>query len=104
MRRSLAIIFLVIFTFQVMPMKGFGKLLCKSQNTEDVQDDDQGDDDATGLATLYSSDFILTRASSFDPSEGRHFFENKLSFIIRNAEALPYAYVTKVPAPPPDLV
>jgi len=84
-------------------MKGFGKLLCKSQNTEDVQDDGQDDDDATGVAALYSSDIILTRVS-FDPSEGRHFFENKLSFIIRNAEALPYAYVTKVPAPPPDLV
>lgn len=85
-------------------MKGICKLLSKNQNTEEVQNDDPGDDDdASGVAALYSSDIILSRIS-FDPLADRHYFENKVSVIIREAEALPYAYVARIPAPPPDFI
>lgn len=38
MRKLLSIIFLAIFTFQILPVKAIGKLLCSNQMTEEVQE------------------------------------------------------------------
>src|SRR4051812_40408945 len=104
MRKWLAVIFLMIFSFQVLPMKGLAKLLCKNQNTEEVQGDNAGDDDdATGVAALYSNDIILSRIT-FDAQATSHYFENKVSVTIRKTKALPFVYLAKIPSPPPDFI
>jgi len=38
MRKLLAILFLSIFAFQVLPVKAIGKILCSNQMTEEVQE------------------------------------------------------------------
>lgn len=38
MKKLLAIIFLAIFTFQILPVKAIGKLLCSNQMTEEVHE------------------------------------------------------------------
>lgn len=38
MRKVLAILFLCIFVFQVLPVKAIGKMLCSNQMTEEVHE------------------------------------------------------------------
>lgn len=38
MRKFLAILFLIIFSTQVLPVKSIGKVLCSGQNNEEVQE------------------------------------------------------------------
>ena len=85
-------------------MKGISKLLCKSQNTAEVQSDDANDDDdATGVAALYANDVIIHHVT-FDPVATTQHFDNKVSVIIRGTETLPSVYLAEIPAPPPDLI
>ncbi len=38
MRKFLSILFLAIFSFQILPIKAIGKLLCSNQMTEEVHE------------------------------------------------------------------
>jgi len=46
-KRLLAYFFLVIFSFQALPVKAIGKIIAKRQMTEEVKNDCDGDDDAS---------------------------------------------------------
>jgi len=104
MRRLLAIFFLIMFSLQVVPVKELGKLLSKSQNTEEVQgDDDVSSNDALNAGVVCYSDMILSRYS-FDPVACSNYIKDRLSLIIRDASLLPLTHVPAVPAPPPDFI
>ncbi len=103
MRHLLAILFLVVFSLQVVPVKSIGKLLCK-QGTEEVQGDNSGVDNLGSDATsICYTDIILSR-HSFDPVASSLHIAGKVSGIIRHAEELPFAFVNSIPSPPPDII
>jgi hypothetical protein len=39
MKKCIAVIFLAIFTFQLLPLRAIGKLLCSNQMTEEVHEE-----------------------------------------------------------------
>jgi hypothetical protein len=91
--------FLIIFSFQVLPVKLVGKLLCKGQNTEEVQQD--GVDDTDGKAGKFSDDQIAVNYV-FDVVASGRCFNNKLSVFIHRAESLPSVHIAEMLSPPPD--
>jgi len=103
-KRWLAYFFLVIFSFQPLPVKAIGKLIAKRQMTEEVKndcddDDDAGDDsDDDTLETLkeaclhhHSNDIV-----------GRLTFALSAQLYRQGAEDLPSAHVKDIHCPPPN--
>src|SRR4051794_33725126 len=97
MRQCLAILFMVIFAFQVLPVKAIGKLLGKGQTTEEVE----GGNYDYGKADKFN-DVIFTFPHAVALPARDSYFQNKLSAIIHRAEALFAVHVPDVPSPPPD--
>ena len=101
MKFCLAFLLMVIFSFQVLPVKKMGKVLGKVQGTEQVQNDDTDDDDDSGNLALSYNDIILS-STSFEVSGGSCYLKNKISIIIAGAEVLPLVRLEKIPSPPPE--
>jgi hypothetical protein len=103
MRKSLAIIFLVIFSCQVLPLKAIGKLLAKAQTTEEVQHDGGADnpDDCGLKGGKFADDFFMLSYDS-DIAANTVYFESKISAIIHSADKLPPSWVGDTLSPPPD--
>jgi hypothetical protein len=99
MRKCLAIMFLVIFSLQVLPLKVIGKLLCKGQNTEEVQEDEAGEDGDARLAK-YNDDHTLPPTT--DLTATMLAFGEKVTAIFLKADALPSVHVAELLSPPPD--
>ena len=98
MRKFLAIVFLLIFSFQVIPMKAIGKLLSKGQTEEEVKHSCDGKDDCSDDAASYV-DLI---GHSYDT-----FTVTRLSLKVkikdwRYTEDLPVAHIAEIPSPPPN--
>jgi len=98
MRKVLAIIFLIIFSFQVIPLKAVGKLLVKGQTEEEVKHgcDDSGDLD--GKAGKYN-DLIFHSTMNFSSVRT---IEKDKSFMEHRSDALPLSHVAEIPSPPPN--
>jgi hypothetical protein len=102
MRKFLAIIFLVIFSCQILPLKAIGKLLAKAQTTEEVQHDGGNSDDGGGLkGGKFADDFFMLSYGS-DVAAQTVYFESKISAIIHSADKLPPSWVGDTLSPPPD--
>lgn len=99
MRKFLAIVFLAIFSFQVVPFKVLGKLLSSGQNVEEVQWDADGDVDAK---VIKAGDDQIIYDYSFDQTANRIGFNQKITSFIHRAELLPSVHVAAMPYPPPD--
>ncbi len=102
MRRFLALIFLIIFSFQVLPLKAIGKLLAKGQTTEEVQEDGAGIDDFDGKVVKFQEEQNFASHSNNNLAASVRYFNEKLTALIHMAEKLPLVHVTKIPSPPPD--
>ena len=99
MRKLLAILFLLVFSLQVLPVKAIGKLLSKQQTEEDVKHScDNADKDDLNNTGKYL-DLI------------DHSFENFTAerFVALNKVAkhcydddLPTAHIADIPSPPPN--
>ena len=100
MRKLLAILFLTIFTFQVVPLKVIGKLLSTSQNTEEVHDDGS-EDGADGKLTKFGDDLLMFHHAP-DLFASRQYFDVKQIAFIHKAESLPFVHISEIPSPPPD--
>lgn len=100
MKYCLALILMIMLSLQVLPVKKVGKLLCKVQGTEQVQDD-QDTDDYTPSNDLYLSGTIVPRVT-FDLSTNNGYFENKIATFIRRSDVLPAVQVRRIPSPPPE--
>jgi len=102
MRNALAILFLTIFTFQVLPLKVLGKLLGSSQNIgEEIEDDAEGK--ADGKLFIFGEDQLVAEGYSLDEVANRLGFNNKVKAFIHKAESLPSVHVSEMLSPPPDL-
>ncbi len=100
MRRVLAIMFLLIFTCQVLPVKVWGKLLNNGQNTEEEAGDD-AEDAPDGKTFKYGEDQIASH-HTFDIEAATVGFNNKLTVFIHKEESLPSVHVAELHSPPPD--
>ena len=75
-------------------------MLGKSQNTEEVQQDDDCDNGAEGKIIKFSDDHILPWQLDFSASTRS--FGQRVTTIIHAADALPLLHVADVLSPPPD--
>lgn len=99
MRKHLAILFLIVFSFQVLPMKTIGKLLVKGQTEEEVKHgcDDGGDD--MDLKTGKYNDLIAHSYTSFSVTE---LSVKSRTITVHYSDVLPVAHVAEIPSPPPN--
>jgi len=102
MRRFLAIVFLTIFTIQVLPLKVIGKLLSKNQNMEEVQDDAEDGTSPEGKVMKFGTDDQIEHQHFFDFTATTRCFNDKLTAFIHRSESLPAVHIAAMPAPPPD--
>ena len=102
MRKLLAIFFLTIFSFQVLPLKAIGKLLNSGQNTEEVHSDDAPEDGAGGKLAKFGDDLLIFHHHTPDLFASRQYFDVKVTAFIHRAESLPSVHVAEIPSPPPD--
>ncbi len=102
MRKLLAIFFLTVFSFQVLPLKVIGKLLNSGQNTEEVHNDDAPEDGAGGKLAKFGDDLLVFHQDAPDLFASRQYFDVKVIAFIHREESLPSVHVAEIPSPPPD--
>ncbi len=101
MRRFLALIFLFIFSFQVIPVKGIARMLHKCQATEDVQQDDASADDAIVKAADYN-DVLFDHSYSFEYTAAAPVVAEAQSVPVCYRVVYPPAHITEILSPPPN--
>jgi hypothetical protein len=99
MKKCFAIFFLLIFSFQVMPVKAIGRIIAKGQTTEEVKD--YGIDDEDGKGKLGEDFFFGQTTPEF---AGRLDFDKEQIAIIHKAASLPPTNTREVQSPPPDSI
>lgn len=97
MRKYIAVIFLIIFSFQVLPLRVLGKLLAKGQTQEEEVKGDCNDDVKDDA--LKYLDYVSHHAQ-YEPS--KVFSERKAGFMVHPSEDVPVSYVTEILSPPPN--
>lgn len=96
MRPVIAIIFLLILSFQVLPIKAVGKLLSNPQATEEIHHEGfEHTDGFTKLFTFHSG----TNSSSYNYTEHLSVTSN---IYIHFAASIPDAHIAEVFTPPPN--
>ena len=99
MRKLLAILFLLVFSIQVLPVKAIGKLLSKGQTEEEVKHScDGGDNDDMANAGKYL-DLIDHSYNSFSAEK---FIEQHKVADRHYADDLPMSHISEIPSPPPN--
>jgi hypothetical protein len=91
---------LIIFSFQVAPVKALGKLLAKAQTTEEVHNDGSDNSEDDGSMSKFNDLYLSYHYP--DVAAQTLYFKNKISGIIHRADALPATLVADVQSPPPD--
>ena len=102
MRKWLAVVFLIIFSCQVLPVRSIGKLLAKGQTEEEVKHScDSSDDDCTGGALSFT-DFIYQQHSTYEISRPSAIYVSGVSFAWHPAVDLPPSHACEILSPPPN--
>lgn len=99
MRRFLALIFLLAFTCQMLPVRAISKMLLKGQLTEEVKDNDVDDDDAGTPDEQYDRHFFYTIMHQQQVVAVKKV--GKIIAISFN-DALPRSFVGEIHCPPPN--
>lgn len=97
MKHFIAYLCLLIFSFQVLPVKELGKLLCKGQNTEEVHECSA---DGNTAKEKKADDFKL-----YGPHSQAVFLislEQKVIVSLHAADNLPENHVADILTPPPN--
>jgi hypothetical protein len=102
MRRFLALLFLTIFSFQVLPLKAIGKLMDREQTTEEVQQDDANTDDQGGKVVKFQDDQNIDAPETYDTAAYIYCFNIKINALMHLADTLPIVPIAEIPSPPPD--
>lgn len=97
-KKLLAIVFLFIFSFQVLPVKEIGKLLFKSTNTEEEV---HGSSCDNNKGKVGGEDLFLQYYASKQEDQ-QSYFDQKQAVIIHRADDLPPIRIKEVQSPPPD--
>lgn len=100
MRHILAYFFLIIFSFQVLPVKEIGKLLFKSQTTEEIHED-YADNGPDAKIKKEGDPFKL---SDFNVSSSARIasLSAKIALVIHRTASLPDYHIPDILTPPPD--
>lgn len=102
-RHVLASIFLIVFSFQVLPVKELGRLLFKGQMTEEVHESNTttGDDNGCLKMKLGSDPFGLAPEHHISFSE-ESYLDTKIHTAMQRSERLIDRYAPDIPTPPPN--
>lgn len=96
MRKRLAYLFLVIFSFQVLPVKEVGGMLFEGLLTEEIHETLHGADDHQSKSKK--------RTESLDIVLSNVHLESQIQTAMQCQEHLPAAYVPDIPTPPPNFI
>jgi hypothetical protein len=97
-KKCLAIVFLLIFSFQVLPVKEIGKLLFKNTTTEEEV---HGSSDDNANKGKFGEDLFLEYSASRQVVQPIYFVA-KVAVSIHAADDLPPIRIKEVQSPPPD--
>ncbi len=97
MKHFVAYLCLIIFSFQVLPVKELGKLLCKGTNTEEVHE--YGGDSSP---LKEKKDDAWKLYTSFSETDRLISFDHKVTVMLHAAENLPDGHVADILTPPPN--
>lgn len=100
MRQYLAIFFLLIFSFQVLPVKEIGKLLFKSTTTEEIHESHA--DDAPDLKVKKEGDPFHASFMNIPSSARAKDFTAKVLLVIHRSASLPDYHIPDILTPPPN--
>lgn len=98
MKHAVALFFLFIFSFQVLPAKALGKLIAKAQMTEEVKHScDNGSDDGSGNSDDDSKDDDKDGKDEKDQDEKDESSEKYNSFFQQDRPTTEYFFTTANP-------
>lgn len=102
MKHVIAYIFLVIFSFQMLPVKEIGKILFKGQITEEEAHTcgAKGDNGNSQLAKY--NEFLESGFANDEHLSRIAFYNKSLSVAFSIAEKLPMGFIPDIPTPPPN--
>jgi hypothetical protein len=98
-RLVLATIFLIIFSFQILPVKAIGKILFKGTMTEEIHEQGHSGDECPNKLKKNTEYFSFTETKATARIE---YLSQKISTAIHLAESLPLHHVPDIFAPPPN--
>jgi hypothetical protein len=104
MKHFVAYIFLIVFSFQVLPVKELGKALFKGQMTEEVHEtcDSDCSDDCPVSKVKKESEFGTILHIAQESIALQSYINCKLHTAIHNTESLPKHFVDDITTPPPN--
>jgi hypothetical protein len=98
MRHWLAYLFIIIFSFQVLPVKELGELLVKGTMTEEIHEAGVAEDG--GKLKGKSEAFKLVFVNNF--GERNRFLSHEVHTAIHKSERLPHTFIPDIITPPPN--
>lgn len=104
MKRIVATIFLLIFSFQILPVKEIGRILFKGQITEEeVHTGDDGDASADSGFKMKKDCEFYHEYNDWNEHHALIAFHNyTLSIALIASDYLPEAFIPDIPTPPPN--
>lgn len=102
MKKLFAYIFAIVLLFSVLPVREIGKLLGKSQTTEEVHSDDMQDDDVDLAGKIKKEIDPFISHSSHQEEDILVCYNHSVQVAIHGASILPDHYIPRIPTPPPN--
>lgn len=99
MKVWLAYVCIIIFSFQVLPIKEIGKLLFKAQTTEEIHEDDIADD--APLKLKKEGDPFISHPS-WELQAYNQYFSKKVHIAMLKVARLQTGHIPDIPTPPPN--
>jgi hypothetical protein len=104
MKHLVAYIFLIVFSFQVLPVKELGKMLFKGLLTEEVHEHCNADDcdDCPVSKIKKESEYNDMLHVAQESIALQSYINTKLHTAIHKTESLPKHFVADITTPPPN--
>jgi hypothetical protein len=102
MRHFIAYIFLTLFSFQVLPVKEIGKMLFKSQTTEEIHEEDFTDNGPDAKLKKEGDPFRPAADFSIASSARIQSLSAKIAVVIHRTAILPDYHIPDILTPPPN--
>lgn len=102
MRHFLAYVFLIIFSFQVLPVKEIGKILFKAQMTEEIHEAGHSSDDGPSAKLKKDSDFF--KLMEHENIAIMQYIAATVNTAIHLSDRLPRQHVPDILTPPPNCI
>lgn len=103
MKHLVAYLFLIIFSFQVLPVKEIGKILFKNQLTEEVKESDCSECGGGETVKLKKEGEPLYHPEEEEQQTARvQYLSHSLHTAIHEAERLPLHHIGEILTPPPN--